>query len=115
MLTLRGERRLRLFENTVLRRIFWPKRDEVTGDWRKVQNEELYSSSNNIRLIKSRRRRWARHVARIGERRGAYSILVVKLEGKRPFVRHRHRWNDIIKMDPQKWDVRAWTELIWLR
>jgi hypothetical protein len=73
-LTLREECRLRVFENRVLRRIFGPKRDEVTGEWRKLHNKELYalySSPNIIRVIKSRRQRWAGHVARMGERRGA--------------------------------------------
>jgi hypothetical protein len=83
----REERRLRVFDNRVLRRIFVPKRDEVTGDWRKLHNEELnvkYSLPNIVRVIKSRRMRWAGHVARMGERRGVYRILVVKPEGKRP-------------------------------
>jgi hypothetical protein len=78
-LTLREEHRLRVFENRVLRRIFGPKRDEVTGEWRKLHNEELhnlYSSPNIIRMIKSRRMRWAWHVARMREKRNAYRILV---------------------------------------
>jgi hypothetical protein len=73
--TLREESRLRVFENKVLRRIFGPKRDEVTGEWRRLHNKELYvtySSPNIIRVMKSRRLRWAGHVARMGERRGAY-------------------------------------------
>jgi hypothetical protein len=76
---LREERRLRVFENRVLRRIFGPKRDEVTGEWRKLHNEELndlYCSPNIIRLIKSRRTRWAVHVASKGERKGVYRVLV---------------------------------------
>ena len=84
-LTLREERRLRVFENWVLRRIFGPKRDEVTGVWRKLHNEELndlYSSPNIVRVIKSRRIGWAEHVARMGERRGVYMVLVGKPEGK---------------------------------
>jgi hypothetical protein len=78
-LTLRKEHRLRVFENRVLRRIFRPKRDEVTGEWRRLHNEELndlYSSPNIIWVIKSRRIRWARHVAHMGDRRGAYMVLV---------------------------------------
>jgi hypothetical protein len=79
-----------LFENRVQRRIFGPKRDEVTGNWRKLHNEEfhnLYSSPNIIRMIKSRRMRWAGHVARMGETRKAYWTLVGKPEGKRPLGR----------------------------
>jgi len=78
-LTLKEERRLRVFENRVLRRIFGPKRDEVRGDWRKLHNEEfndLYSSPNILRVIKSRRMRWAGHVARMGEGRGVWRVLV---------------------------------------
>jgi hypothetical protein len=99
---LREECRLRVFENRVLRRIFGPKRDEVTGEWRKLHNKELYalySSPNIIRLIKSRRPRWAGHVARMGERGGAYRALVGKPEGGRPLGRPRRRWEDNIKMD----------------
>jgi hypothetical protein len=89
-LTLREEHRLRVFDNRVLRRIFGPKRDEVTGGWRKLHNEELhnlYSSPSIIRMIKSRRMRWAGHVARMGEKRTAYRILVGNPEGKRPLGR----------------------------
>jgi len=84
----------------VLRRIFGPKRDEVTGEWRKLHNEELndlYSFPNIIRVIKSRRMRGAGHVARLGERRGVYRVLVQKPEGKRPLGRPRRRWEDNIK------------------
>jgi hypothetical protein len=101
-LTLREECRLRVFENKVLRRIFGPKRDEVTGEWRRLHNKELYalySSPNIIRVIKSRRLRWAGHVAGMGERRGAYRALVGKPEGRRPLGRPIHRWEDNIKMD----------------
>jgi hypothetical protein len=91
---LREEHRLRVFENRVLGRIFGPKRDEVTGSWRKLHNEELhglYSSSSIVRVIKARRMRWAGHVARVGEVRRAYSILVGRPEGRRPLGRPRHR------------------------
>jgi hypothetical protein len=84
-LTLREEHRLRVFQNRVLRRIFGPKRDEVTGEWRKLHNEELhnlYSSPDIIRQVKSRRRRWAGHVARMGEERKVYKVLVGKPEGE---------------------------------
>jgi hypothetical protein len=86
----------------MLRRIFEPKRDEVTGEWRRLHNKELYalySSPSIIRVIKSRRLRWARHVARMGERRGAYRTLVGKPEGRRPLGRPRRRWEDNNKMD----------------
>jgi len=84
LLTLREERRLKVSENRMLRRIFIPKRDEVTGEWRKLHNEELNDpySPPYIRVIKSRRMRWAEHVAREGYRRGAYSFLVGKPEGE---------------------------------
>jgi hypothetical protein len=101
-LTLREELRLRVFENRVLRRIFGPRRDEVTGGRRKLHNEVLhilYSSPSIIRMIKSRRMRWAGHVARMGEKRNAYRILVGKPEGKRPLGRPRRSWVDNIKMD----------------
>jgi hypothetical protein len=78
---------LMVFENKVLRRIFGPKRDEVTGEWRRLHNKELYAlyfSPNIIWKIKLKRLRWAGHVARMGERRGAYRVLVGKLEGRRP-------------------------------
>ena len=94
-LTLRDERRLRVFENRVLRRIFGPKRDEVTGEWGKLHNKELsnlYSSPSIVRVIKSRRMRWAGHVARMGEGRGVYKVLVGKPEGRRPLGRPRRKW-----------------------
>jgi hypothetical protein len=100
-LTLREEHRLRVFENRVLRRIFRPKRDEVTGEWRKLHKEQLrdlYSSPSIIRTIKSRRMRWAGHIARMGEKRNAYRLLVGKPEGKSPLGRPRRRWVDIIRM-----------------
>jgi hypothetical protein len=101
-LTLREECRLRVFENKLLRRIFGPKRDEVTWEWRRLHNKELYtlySSPNIIRVIKSRKLRWAGHVARIEARKGSYSVLVVKPEGGRPLGSPRRRWEDNIKMD----------------
>jgi hypothetical protein len=99
---LREEHRLRVFENRFLRRIFGPKRDEVTGEWRKLHNEQLhnlYSSPDIIRQVKSRRMRWAGRVARMGEERTVYKVLVGKPEGKRPLGRPRPRWEDGIRMD----------------
>ena len=104
-LTAREERKLRVFENMVLRRIFGPSRDEVTGEWRRLHNKELnslYSSPNIVWVIKSRRMRWAGHVALMGEERGAYRVLVGKPEGKRPLGRPRCRWVDKIRMDLQE-------------
>ena len=102
---MREERKLRLFENMVLRRTFGPRTDEVTGEWRRLHNEELndlYSSPNIVRVIKSRRMRCAGHVAPMGEERGVYSVLVGKPEGRRPLGRPRHRWVDSIRMDLQE-------------
>ena len=104
-LTLNEERRLRVFENRVLRRIFGLKRDEVTGEWGKLHNEELndlYSLPNIVRVKKSRRMRWAGQVARMGERRGVYRASVGKREGKRSLGRPRRRWKNNIKMDLQE-------------
>jgi hypothetical protein len=101
-LTLREEHRLRVFENRVLRRIFGPKRDEVTGGWRKLHNKELhglYSSPSIVRVIKVRRMRWAGHVARMEEVRGAYNILVGRPEERGPLGRPRRRWEGNIKVD----------------
>jgi hypothetical protein len=101
-LILREEHRLRVFENRVLRRIFGPKRDGVTGEWRRLHDEEryaLYSSPNIIRVIKPRRLCWAGRVARMGDGRDAYKVLVEKPEGRRPVGRPRLRWEDNIKMD----------------
>jgi hypothetical protein len=105
-----------VFENRVLRRIFGPQRDEATGEWRRLHNEELNdlcSSPNIIRVIKSRRMRWAGHVARMGEKRGAYSILMGRPEGRRPLGRPRRRREDSIKMDLREagWVGMNWIEL----
>ncbi|KAJ4428715.1 hypothetical protein ANN_25708 [Periplaneta americana] len=110
------EHRLRVFENKVLKKIFGAKRDEVTGEWRKLHNTELhalYSSPDIIRNIKSRRLRWAGHVARMGESRNAYRVLVGRPEGKRPLGRPRRRWEDNIKMDLREvgYDDREWINL----
>jgi hypothetical protein len=94
-----------VFENRVLRRIFGPKREEVTGEWRILHNEEmkdLYSLPNIVRVIKSRRLRWAGHVARMGEGRVVYRVLVGKPEGKRPLGRPRRRWEDNVRMALQE-------------
>jgi hypothetical protein len=103
-----------VFENRVLRRIFGPKRDEVTGEWRKLHNEELndlYSSPNIVWVIKSRRMRWAEYVVQMGEERGRYWVLVGNPEGKRPVGRPKHRWEDNIGWIFRKWDVGLWTGL----
>jgi hypothetical protein len=94
-----------VFENRVLKRIFGPNRDEVTGEWGKLHNEELngfYSLPNIVRVIKSRRLRWVGHVARMGEGRGVYRVLMGKPEGKRLLGRPRRRWEDNVKMDLQE-------------
>ena len=104
-LTLREERRRKVFENRVLRRVFGPKRDEVTWEWWKLHNEELndlYSLPIIVRVVKSRRMRWAGHVARMVEARGVNRVLVGKPEGKRPLGKPRRRWDDNIKMDLQE-------------
>jgi hypothetical protein len=96
-----------VFENRVLRRIFRPRRDEVTGEWRKLHNEELrdlYSSPSIIRIIKSQSMRWMGHVARMGEKRNVYRLFVGKPEGKIPLGRPRRRWDGVM-----------WTGLVWLR
>jgi hypothetical protein len=115
-LTLTEENRLRVFENRVLRRIFGPKRDEVTGEWTKLHNEELhilYTSSNIIRQFKSRRMRWAGHVARMGQERNVYKVLMGKLKGKRPLERPRRRWEDGIRMDLREIGLKSvdWIQL----
>ena len=94
-----------MFKNMVLRRIFGPKRDEVTGEWRKLHKEELndlYSLPIIVRVVKSRRMRWAGHVARMGEDRGVHRVLVGIPEGKSPLGRPRRRWEDNNKMDLQE-------------
>ena len=108
-LTLREERKLRVFENMVLRRIFGHRRDGVTEEWRRLRNEELndlYSSPNIVRVIKSRRMRWTGHVARMGEERGCIGSWWGKPEGKRPLGRPRRRWVD---------NMGIWTGLGWPR
>ena len=92
-------------KNTIKYVNIGPKRDEVTGEWRRLHNEELndlYCSPNIVRVIKSRRMRWAEHVARMGEERGVCRVLVGKLEGRRPLGRPRRRWVDNIRMDLQE-------------
>ncbi|KAJ4445891.1 hypothetical protein ANN_12577 [Periplaneta americana] len=110
------EQRSRIFENEVLRKIFGAKRDEVTGEWRKLHNaelHELYSSPDIIRNIKSRRSRWAGHVVRMGESRNAYRVLVGRPEGKTLLGRPRHRWEENIEMDMREvgFDDRDWVNL----
>jgi hypothetical protein len=105
-----------VFENRVLRRIFGPKRDEVIGEWRKLHNEELhdlYSSPSIIRIVKARRMRWTGHVARMGEKRKAYRLLVGKPERRRPLGGPRHRWLDNIRMDLVEvgWGYVGWIGL----
>jgi hypothetical protein len=105
-----------VFENRVLRGIFGPKRDEVTGKWRKLHSGELhnlYSSSDIIRQIKSGRMRWVGHVERMGEGRNEYRVLMGKPEGKRPLERPRLRWEDGIKMDLREigWGSVEWIHL----
>jgi hypothetical protein len=112
---LREEHRLRVFENKVLRRIFGPKREEDRL-WRKLHNDELYSlysSPKIVRVIKSRRMRWAGHVACMGEGRGVYRVFVGRPESKRPLGRPRHRWEDNIKLDLREIgiDVANWIQL----
>jgi len=112
---MREECRLRVFENRVLRRVFGPKRDEVTWEWRRLNNEELrdlYSLHNIMGVVKWRRMRWAGHVACMGEGRGVHRVLVGKPEGKTPLGRPRHRWEDNIYMDLRELrGGRDWMEL----
>jgi hypothetical protein len=105
-----------MFENRVLRRLFGPKRDEMTGEWRKLHNEELrelYSSPSIIRIIKAKRVRWAGHVAQMGENINAYRLLVGKPEGRKPLGRPRRRWLDNIRMvlGEMGWGGVDWTGL----
>jgi hypothetical protein len=105
-------------ENRALRTIFGPKQDKATGEWRKLSNEELYdlySSQNIIRAVKPRRLKWTGHVARMGERRSAYRVLMGKPERKRSLGRPRSKWEDTIKMDLKQLGWGSWTESTWLR
>jgi hypothetical protein len=114
-LSLREEHRLRVFENRVLRRIFGPKRDEVTVEWRKLHNEEfcdLYSSPTVIRMIKSRSLKRAGHVARMEEKWNACRLLVTKIEGRGPLGRPRCRWVDSVKMDLLEIECFIFSELV---
>jgi hypothetical protein len=115
---LREKCRLKVFENRVLRRMFGPKRDEVTGEWRRLHNNELYalhSSPNIIWAIKSRRLKWACHIALMGVSRYTYRVLVGKPEERRPLGRTRHRWEDNIKMDLRDVECGVRAGSIWLR
>jgi hypothetical protein len=117
-LTLRAEHRLTVFENRVLRNIFGPKRNDVMGEWRKLNSEELhnfYSPPNIIRQLKSRRMRWVGHVAHIGEERKLYKVLVGKPKGKRPLGRPRRRREDGIRMDLKVIGRGVWIGFDWLR
>ena len=116
-LTLREEHRLRVFENKLLRKIglYGAKRGEINGEWRKLHNAELHtlhSSPNIIRHLKSRRLRWAGHVARLEQSRNAYRVFVGKPEGKRPLGRLRRRREDNIKMDLRIWVVMPGTGVL---
>ena len=113
-LTLREEHRLSVFENRVLREIFGANRDEVTVEWRKLHNEELYDlycSPNIIHVIKLMRMRWAGHVACMVDRRSVYRVLAGRPEGKRPLDKPGYKWKDNIKSIFKKWDVGVWTGL----
>jgi len=115
---LREEHELRVFENRMLRRIFGLKRDEVTREWRKLHTEELnnlYSSPNIVRVIKSTRMRWVGHVARMGRGEVYTGVWWGKLREEVPLGRPRRRWEDNIQMDLQEVGCGAWTVLIWFR
>ena len=117
-MTLREERKLRVFENMVLRRIFGPRMDEVTGEWRRLHNEELndlYSSPHIVRVMKSRRIGWAGHVARTGEERGVNRVLLGKPEGKNYRVDLGVDGWIILGWNYRRWDVGIWTGLGWPR
>jgi len=117
-LTLREERWLRAFENRVLRRIFGPKRDEVTGEWRTLHNMELndlYSLRNIILMVKSRRMRQAGHAARMGDRRGVYRVWWGNLQGRDRLGDPDVDGRIILRWIFKKWDVGVWTGSIWLR
>ena len=117
-LTLREERRLRVFETRALRKIFRPKRDKVTGERKRLHTGELYdlySSSNNIRAIKSRKRQWAGHVARMGDRKGAYRVWVERSEGKNNSEVLGVDGRIMLKLIFKKWDMATWTGSILLR
>ena len=118
-LTLREERSLRLFENRVLRRVFGPRRDEVTGNGENYIMRslgDLYSLPNIVRVVKSRRLRWSGHMACMGEGRGVHRVLVGKPEGKRSLGRPRRRWEEILRWIFRKWEGEGVeTGLSWLR
>jgi hypothetical protein len=117
-LILKEEQRLRVFGNRVLRGIFGPQRDEVTGEWRKLHNgklHNLYLSPDIIRQIKSRGMRWAGHVACMGEGRNVYRVLVRKPEVKRPLGRPRRRWEYGVKMDLREIGWGVWSGFTWVR
>jgi hypothetical protein len=107
-----------ILDKRVVRRIFWTRRGEITGEWRKLHNEELndlHYPTSIMWVIKSGRMRWAVHVARMVKRRGAYRVLVGKPEGNSQLGRPRHRWEDNIKTELQELGSGAWTGLIWPR
>ena len=113
-LMLREEQRLRVFENKVLRKIFGPKRDEVTGEWRRLHKEELYElycTPYITYVIKPRNVRWVRHVAHMGDKRGTYRVFLGRLEGRRSLGGPRHGWENNIKMEEVGWRGIDWIDL----